>query len=182
MSGHDNPAPPAPLPDILTLREACALTGKSERTLRRWLASGALADLRPDGAVNAPCRIRTAELRAYLATLPEPLPRGTPAGVPRPDVTPPAPEAALVDELRARVDELRGDKVRALADLDATRAELAREREDLALTRRALEEERQARAALERTVAEAARTAAPSPSPAPPGGLRGLLSGLLRRG
>jgi hypothetical protein len=145
------------LPDTLTLKEACTVSGKSERTLRRWIASGALADLRPAGVPNAPCRVRTGELRALLAALPEPLP-GDAGALTRPD-TPGGAPAAAGGDARAfalaldLVEELRGDKVRLLADLDAGRLELARERREVERLRLELAEARQAREQVERAAA-----------------------------
>lgn len=185
-------------PEILSLREACTMAGKSERTLRRWLAEGTLTDLRPPGSGNAPCRIRTAELRAALAGKPEPLPAAGAGKGARPDSP-----GGVADRRReggqalalalGQAEELRADKGRLLAELEQARLELARERAEVDRLRVALEEERRARAAVEReaaraaaeasTARQAAATAQEQARQAAAGGgvVRGLLRGLASR-
>ncbi len=189
---------PAP-PETLSLREAAAWAGRSKRTLRRWLAAGHLRELRVQGARGEEIRVRTAELRAYLASLRQdaPPPRApvrpgdnapvalvtTPrlAAVPAPvaPVASPSPSAeppgALVEALRERIAGLEGDKARLCAEVDAARElhrlEVAELRAEVAALREDLAGERQARAAVEREAARQAAEAAKRPA----GGVRGLL-------
>ena len=128
MSGHDHP-------DKLNLKQAATLSGKSERTLRRWLRSGVLRDRRAPGDRTSPVVVSTAELRAHLATLSAPV-SGQVSGRVHPGQAA-APDAALltcqpvstpgdhpvvmalqgqVSTLREQVTDLRAERDRLLAD------------------------------------------------------------------
>jgi len=162
-TGHPAPA------ETLTLSAACAWAGKSRRTLRRWIGAGHLTAIRPPKGGAGPVKIRTAELRAHLATLSAPaivggdtMPR---APAPPPD-TPSAPalaeaHAALVEVLREQAADLRADR-------DRWMAEAARLRADRDRWVQAAEEARQAQAAVEAELVE--RT-----------GTKGIVRGLLGR-
>jgi hypothetical protein len=59
--------------DLIGLSEAVRLSGRSARTLRRWIAAGRLRDWRPPGhEPTAPIALRAGDLRALLATEPPP--------------------------------------------------------------------------------------------------------------
>ncbi len=134
-------------PDLVNLKDAARMAGKSERTIRRWMTEGTLTDLRPPGNRTSPVQIRTAELRTHLATLTAPVVASeTPAGDRRPDM--PGGDAdtaaALVRSMEARItdlhnriddlvrerDQWRGEARRLTAELqEATAARSAVERE-----------------------------------------------------
>ena len=45
------PTASAPLPELLSIQDACALFGRSDRCLRRWARDGVLVPVRIGGAV-----------------------------------------------------------------------------------------------------------------------------------
>jgi len=157
-------ADPGTWPELVTLADAARLSGRSERTIRRWVHEGTLRDLRAAGDRTSPVRVRTAELRAHLATLSPPALRadGAPAGV----ATPAAGHAGqaagdggnpagLVAELRAALADARetiadlrrtrDGQAERIARLEAERVELLREAGD---ARRAVEAVQRASAEL----------------------------------
>jgi hypothetical protein len=123
----------APLPDdLLTLRAAAAMAGRSADTLRRWRATHGLRDYRDPADPTAPSTFSRSELLDLLARVNA---RKAPPGadyidgvvvpadpVPtRPAVssTVETPTAAL---LRLLVDDLRADRDRLLAEAQTDRA------------------------------------------------------------
>ena len=149
MKGHD-------YPDKLTLKQAAVLSGKSARTLRRWLQAGVLSDRRAPGDRTSPVVVDTAELRAHLATLSAPLAGqvstrdnpgdaagGDTAPLTRPPVTTPGDTPVVqalqgqVATLREQVTDLRAERDRLLNE----RAQRVRQLQDMAEAKAALERE-----------------------------------------
>ena len=158
------------LPEIIGMGEACQLSGRTARTIRRWVTDGRLTDLRPDGDRVSPLRLRTTDLRALLTELaPDKRPapgagrtrQGAPTAAPAP--APPAAAPELVAELRARVADLQGAVEDARRERDRQAERMAQvEAERLTLVQD-LAEARAAREAVERETAGF-------------GGVRGLLT------
>lgn len=147
--------------DLLTMRQASALVGRSIDTLRRWRREHGLMDYRDAADPTAPSLLSRAEVVDLAARLaadrPDPrgivdavaFPSGDPlaAGV-TPASTAPArlpgsaslagPSSAslalvadLAADLRAERDRLRAERDAARAEADAARAEADRARGDL---------------------------------------------------
>jgi len=55
------------------IRDAVRLTGKSEKTIRRWVREGRLKDMRKKGDKKSPLVFDETELRGKLAGTPQPL-------------------------------------------------------------------------------------------------------------
>jgi len=66
--------------DIIGLKEAARISGKAERTVRRWVKKGTLKDMRAPGDATSPIVVSLQELRAHLATLSTPPEKGQPQG------------------------------------------------------------------------------------------------------
>jgi len=125
-----------PLPDdLLTLRAAAALAGRSADTLRRWRATHGLRDYRDPADPTAPSTFSRSELLDLLARLNA---RRAPPGADYIDgvVVPadPVPTRSAVSStvetpaaamLRLLVDDVRSDRDRLLAEAQAERARAA---------------------------------------------------------
>jgi len=133
-SAHADPLPD----DLLTLRAAAALAGRSADTLRRWRGTHGLRDYRDPADPTAPSTFSRSELLALLARVSahhspagadyidgvaigsaDPLPNPLPT---RPATLPAPP--ALIQQL---VDDLRADRVRLqdAVGLERERADVA---------------------------------------------------------
>ncbi|MBI2898437.1 MAG: hypothetical protein HYY06_33105 [Deltaproteobacteria bacterium] len=122
---------PAP-PELLSLRQAEILSGRTQDTLLRWVTGGLIKAMQDLDDPADPLRIRAAELRALLANLahvPSPVAHGEPrsrAGT--------GADWELVQVLQSRIDELRervGDLREQVQDLRCDRERLIRERDRL---------------------------------------------------
>jgi hypothetical protein len=128
MSSRRTPAHADPLPDdLLPLRAAAALAGRSADTLRRWRGTHGLRDYRDPADPTAPSVFSRSELLDLLARLNARhgvidavvVDAGAVHGVvpTRPPTLPTPP--ALFHQL---VDDLRSDRDRLLAEAQAERA------------------------------------------------------------
>jgi hypothetical protein len=167
--------------DLIGLSEAERLSGRSARTIRRWIAAGRLRDLRPPGhEPAAPIALRAGDLRALLASE-SPAPRGAHAAPPATaGATPPpaadAEAAALRSEvaaLRERIADLQDALEDARRSRDRALSEAAELRAALTETRRALDAAH--RATLELATAPRDTSATADPAPTLAGRVRGLL-------
>jgi hypothetical protein len=127
-SAHADPMPD----DLLTLRAAAALAGRSADTLRRWRGTHGLRDYRDPADPTAPSTFSRSELLALLARVSA---HRSPAGadyidgvvVPS-DPVPTRPAVSSMVEtptlamLRLLVDDLRSDRDRLLSEAQAERA------------------------------------------------------------
>lgn len=106
-------------PLVIGIKEATRLSGKSERTIRRWIREGRLNDLRKPDDRRSPVKINRLELRRILTDMTAPIDRpsisvsASGGGVDSAAVK--AMQAHLatlegtVNDLRAERDRLRGD-------------------------------------------------------------------------
>lgn len=139
-SAHADPLPD----DLLNLRDAAALAGRSADTLRRWRGTHGLRDYRDPADPTAPSVFSRSELLAVLARVnarrpaggadyidgvavgsADPLPTPLPTRPPTPGALPGGGGLALVHQL---VDDLRADRERLLAEAQAERARAEAER------------------------------------------------------
>lgn len=128
-------AEPRPV-DLITLKAAATLAGRSIDTVRRWRTEHGLRDYRDPADPSAPSAFSRAELLALLTRLAstraaragsdvvDAVLEPTGAVVPMP-ARPPVAGAALVHVL---VDDLRTHRDRLQADVDRLSAELTAER------------------------------------------------------
>lgn len=136
---RDEPSPPL---EILTLRPAEVLSGRTQDTLLGWVTSGLLKAMQDLDDPADPLRLRAAELRALLANLAGPG-ASMESNAPRPRARTGADWElvevlqARIDELRERIDDLReqvrdlrGDRERLLRERDRLSSTLADEREE----------------------------------------------------
>ena len=142
--------------DLVTLREAGRLSGKSVDTLRRWIRAGRLQAQRSAADPNAPVLVARADVQA-LVIADAGAPRHATAAVPHVGVQPPMQSGELA-AVRAHLADVLAQRDGLVRERDSARAELAAVRGDLVDTRARL-------AAVERELA---------------GGVRGLL-GAARR-
>jgi len=109
--------------DRISLKEASTISGRSERTLRRWLKEGHIQDLRAQGDTASPIQVSESKLKEYLATLTPPLPdkarhvNEAMEGEPRPVMS--SHDPVLVQALQGQVQALQG-QVQAFQSLVAT--------------------------------------------------------------
>ncbi len=162
--------------DLIGVPEAVRLSGRSARTIRRWIASGRLKDLRPPGHdTTAPVVIRAADLRALLTTE-SPIQRRTPGEAAADDrdhatgATGRAAEATAA-ALRERIGDLQDALEDVRRQRDNLFSEVAALRDELSETRRALDAAH--RASIE--LATAQRDTRPTERHGIGGRVRGLL-------
>ncbi|MBU0609493.1 MAG: hypothetical protein KKI08_16520 [Armatimonadetes bacterium] len=138
--------------DLVTLKDAAAMSERSARTIRRWVKQGVLSDRRPSGAPpTAPLLLDAGELRTHLATMStapgnvseasQDRVNGAPSATSSttgPDM--PESERAVLQRL---VDTLESER-------DHLRSQVEQLRQDRARLEHALADEREARLAVER--------------------------------
>jgi len=128
--------PAETFPEVIGMADAARVSGRTARTIRRWIAEGHLTDRRADGDKTSALRLRTSELRAFLATLPPPPPGAGGTCPPSPggrdeaasSVSAPAPPSAdlavrvaALEAERAELRERLADARELVADLRRTR-------------------------------------------------------------
>ena len=147
--------------DLVSLREASLLTGRSARTIRRWRDEEKLRTWAAREGAGAPPMVSRAELDTVAATaaVAATAPRAPGGQRTRPTAAAAPGWEKAVDALAHERDDLLAQRDGLARRLDAREAELATVRADLADTRRRLE-------AVERELA---------------GGVRGLLTSARKR-
>lgn len=122
--------------NLVTLKDASRISGKSERTIRRWIGRGVLTDQRTTKGRRVPIVLDVTQLRAHLATL-SPTPDQVADNGTNGNGTVADSAGQLAAVLTAQVEDLRQDKERLLRRVEALEVELAEARE----ARTALERE-----------------------------------------
>lgn len=128
--------------ELVTLKDAAAMSERSARTIRRWVKQGVLSDRRPSGApTTAPLLLDAGELRTHLVTMstapatasgaPHERVSGAPSATEGQDI--PESERAvlqrLVDTLESERDHLRRQVEQLRQDRDRLERQIADERE-----------------------------------------------------
>lgn len=158
--------------DLIPLKEACAIIGKSPDTVRRWHKDKGIAWHREPGNPSAPVFVSKAEVLRIAADIAgsarsaSPTSAPLPVGVARGAVAAEGTGAALTSAMQAHLATLEGVVSDARKERDALRAELDAVRADLAVARAHLADRDARIAALERELN---------------GGTRGLLGRLVKR-
>ena len=148
--------------EMVTLREAAKLTGKSLDTLRRWIRAGHVEAEHAGDSPSAPVLVQRASLLAYAATI-----GGTPVGaasIARAGAK--GVPSSVLAAVQSHLHTLERERDDLVAQRDGLRRELADTRTELAAARAELAEKSKRLDAVERELA---------------GGVRGLLTGAVKR-
>lgn len=149
--------------DLVTVKEAARLVGKSEDTIKRWVRSKRLEAVREGSGPTAPVLVSKGAALAVARDAVQGASGGARAPVGRRAPGGSAGELAAVQEHLADVQRERDD---LLAQRDGLRRELAEARHELASVRGELVDARKRLAVVEKELA---------------GGVRGLLTGAVKK-
>ena len=114
--------------DLIPLSEAAVISGKSSRTIKRWISNGFLSRYQLGKGRTAPLSVSKQDLRAYLTTV---KPKKSNDIIQMTQVKDDGPSWKEI------VEELRNDKSRLLVRVQKLETELVNVRSELAEVREA---------------------------------------------
>jgi len=118
---------------LITLKEAATIAQRSISTIRTWIRAGKLQDMRQAGDRVSPVMVSHSEL-LVLCSKQRQMRSGAPISNTQPELI--ANNTALVETLKAQIDDLKRDKAELRSELSFVRKDLESARERIAALER----------------------------------------------